>query len=77
MQQEIGEKFVFVSIAKHFILSMILGLHDNSIVARKTGTTQTINLVTKTIMLTMKKKKSLQSCNSTVTKGFNHVKTMP
>jgi len=54
-------------------LSMIRDLYDNSIVAYKTGTQQTINLVLDTIRLAMKKKKreSLRSCSSTATKGFN------
>ena len=54
-------------------LSMIRDLYDNSIVAYKTGTQQTINLVLDTIHLAMRKEKrgSLQSCNSTATKAFN------
>lgn len=54
-------------------LSMIRDLYDNSIVAHKTGTEQTINLVLDTIRLAMRREKrgSLQSCNSTATKAFN------
>ena len=54
-------------------LSMIRDLYDNSIIAYKTGATQTVNLVLDTIRLAMKKekKRSLQSCNSTATKAFN------
>ena len=52
-------------------LSMIRDLYDNSIVAYKTGTEQTVNLVLDTIRLAMKgaKRKSLRSCSSTATKG--------
>ena len=53
-------------------LSVIRDLYDNSIVAYKTGTEQNINLVLQTIKDAKKKrKKSLQRCNSTVTKAFN------
>ena len=52
-------------------LSVIRDLYDNSIVACKTGTEQNINLVLSTISAATKKKKSLQSCSSTVTKAFN------
>lgn len=54
-------------------LSMIRDLYDNSIVAYKTATSQTINLVLDTIRLAMRreKKRSLQTCNSTVTKAFD------
>ena len=38
-------------------LSMILDLYDNSIIAYKTGTEQTVNLVLDTIHLAMKKEK--------------------
>lgn len=38
-------------------LSMIRDLHDNSIVAYKTGTEQTVNLVLDTIRLAMKGEK--------------------
>ena len=38
-------------------LSMIRDLYDNSIVAYKTGTEQTVNLVLDTIRLTMRKEK--------------------
>ena len=38
-------------------LSMIHDLYDNSIVAYKTGTRQTVNLVLVTIHLAMKKEK--------------------
>ena len=52
---------------------MIRDLYDNSIVAYKTGTEQTINLVLDTIRLAMSKEKrgSLQSCSSTAIKAFN------
>ena len=52
-------------------LSMIRDLYDNSIVAYKTDTKQTVNLVLDTIRLAMckEKKGSLQSCSSTATKG--------
>ena len=54
-------------------LSTIRDLYDNSIIACKTGASQTVNLVLDTIRLAMKKEKkgSLQSCNSTATKAFN------
>ena len=59
-----------------FYLSVIRDLFDNSIVAYKTGTEQNINLVLPTIKEA--KKKSLQSCNSTVTKAFNtHLISIP
>ena len=50
---------------------MIRDLYDNSIVAYKTATQQTVNLVLDTIRLAMKKEKSLGSCSSTATKAFN------
>ena len=52
-------------------LSMIWELYDNSIVAYKTSTKQTINLVLDTIRLAMRKEKKrpLQSCKSTATRG--------
>lgn len=52
-------------------LSMIWELYDNSIVAYKTSTKQTINLVLDTIRLVMRKEKRgpLQSCKSTATRG--------
>ena len=55
-------------------LSVIRDLYDNSIVAYKTATQQTINLVLDTIRLAMRKEKkreSLRSCSSTATKAFN------
>lgn len=53
-------------------LSIIRDLFDNSIVAYKTGTTQSVNLVLDTIKLAMKKeKRSLTACNSTATKVVN------
>ena len=54
-------------------LSMIRDLYHNSIVAYKTGTEQTINLVLDTVHLAMRREKRgpLQSYNSTVTKAFN------
>ena len=54
-------------------LSMIRDLYDNSIVAYKTATQQTVNLVLDTIRLAMRKRKreSLRSCSSTATKAFN------
>ena len=51
-------------------LSMIRDLYDNSIVAYKTGTQQTVNLVLDTIRFAMKRG-SLRSCSSTATKAFN------
>ena len=51
-------------------LSVIKDLYYNSIVAYKTGTEQNINIVLSTITVA-KKRKSLQSCNSTETKAFN------
>ena len=51
-------------------LSMIRDLYDNSIVAYKTATRQTVNLVLDTIRLAVKKKKwSLGDHSSTATKG--------
>ncbi|MFQ9472639.1 MAG: DDE-type integrase/transposase/recombinase [Oscillospiraceae bacterium] len=54
-------------------LSMIRDLYDNSIVAYKTGTQQTVNLVLDTIRLAMKREKkgSLRSSTSTATKDFS------
>ena len=54
-------------------LSMIRDLYDNSIVAYKTGTQQTVNLVLDTIRLAMKQREkgSLRSCSSTATRAFN------
>ena len=54
-------------------LSMIRDLYDNSIVAYKTGTQQTVNLVLDTIRLAMKrgKKGPLRSSTSTATKDFS------
>lgn len=54
-------------------LSVIRDLYDNSIVAYKTGTQQTVNLVLDTIRLAMKREKrqSLGSGTSTATKAFN------
>lgn len=53
-------------------LSIIRDLFDNSIVAYKTGTTQTVHLVLDTIKLAMKKEnRSLEIFRSTATKGFN------
>ena len=57
-------------------LSMIRDLYDNSIVAYKTATQQTVSLVLDTIRLAMEKEKrrkreSLRSCSSTATKGFH------
>ena len=51
-------------------LSMIRDLYDNSIVAYKTATQQTVNLVSDTIRLAMKKekKRSPGDCTSTATK---------
>ena len=52
---------------------MIRDLYDNSIVAHKTGTQQTVNLVLDTIRLAMRREKrgSPQSCSSTATRGFS------
>ena len=54
-------------------LSMIRDLYDNSIVAYKTGTEQTVNLVLDTIRLAMRRRErgSLRSCSSTATRGFS------
>lgn len=52
-------------------LSMIRDLFDQSIVAYQMGTEQSINLILNIIGWLEKKKRSLQSCNSTVTRGFN------
>ena len=54
-------------------LSMIRDLYDNCIVAYKTGTEQTVNLVLDTIRLAMKqvKRRPLRSCNSTATRVLN------
>ncbi|TGE34199.1 IS3 family transposase [Desulfosporosinus sp. Sb-LF] len=52
-------------------LSMIRDLFDESIIAHKVGTEQTVNLVLNTVKRLYKKKGSPKSCNSTVTKGFN------
>lgn len=54
-------------------LSMIRDLYDNSVVAYKTGTEQTVNLVLDTIRLAMRKEKRgpLRSCSSTATRAFN------
>ena len=52
-------------------LSIIRDLFDNSIVAYKTGTEQNINWCCKQSEKQIKRKKSLQRCNSTVTKAFN------
>lgn len=54
-------------------LSMIRDLYDNSIVAYKTATSQTVNLVLDTIRLAIRKEKrgSLGSSTSTATRGFS------
>lgn len=52
-------------------LSIIRDLYDNSIVSYQTGTEQNVQLVLNTIRLAKKKRRSPQSCNSTVTKAFN------
>lgn len=54
-------------------LSIIRDLYDNSIVAYKTASRQTVNLVLDTIRLAMKKEKKrvLRSCSSTATRAFN------
>ena len=54
--------FIYFSIFKIIVpylqyLSMIWGLYDNSIVAYKTGTEQTVNLVLNTIRLALRKAK--------------------
>ena len=56
-------------------LSAIRDLFDNSIVAYKTGTEQTINLVSNTIREAREKRRSPQSYSSTVTKVFNTLHT--
>ena len=50
---------------------MIRDLYDNSIVAYKTATSQTVNLVLDTIRLALRKEKVAGSCSSTATKAFN------
>ena len=52
-------------------LSMIRDLYDNSIVAYRTGTEQTVNLVLTPLRILCITRRSLQSSNSTATKGFN------
>ena len=54
-------------------LSMIRDLYDNSIVAYKTGTEQTVNLVLDRYALLCAKRKRgpLRSCSSTATRAFN------
>ena len=52
-------------------LYVIRDLYDNSIVAYKTGTEQNIELVRSTVIAAIKKRRSPQSCSSTVTKAFN------
>ena len=52
-------------------LSIIRDQFDNSIVAYKTGTEQNVNLVLTQLEKPRKEKRSLQSCNSTVTKASN------
>ena len=52
-------------------MSVIRDLYDNSIVAYKTGTEQNVNLVLSTIEKLRKRRRSPQSCSSTVTKAFN------
>ena len=56
-------------------LSMIRDLYDNSIVAYKTGTEQTVGLVLDTIRLAMKreKRRSLQNSTSTATRDSVHL----
>ena len=53
-------------------LSVIKGLYDNFIVEYKVGT-ENNKLVYETVKAT--KKRSLQSCGSTVTKPFNTLQT--
>jgi len=53
-------------------LSMIRDLYDNSIVAYKTGTEQTINLVTETIKLAMKKEKITAELQLHSNQGFQY-----
>ena len=61
-------------------LSMIRDLYDTSIVAYKTGTEQTVNLVLDTIRLAMhrEKKRVAGGCSSTATKDFSipHKRTL-
>ena len=54
-------------------LSIIRDLYDNSIVAYKTGTQQTVNLVLDTIRLAIRRGKRgpLRSCRFTATKDFS------
>lgn len=53
-------------------LSMIRDLYDNSIVAYKTGTEQTINLVTETIKLAKKKEKVTTELQLHSDQGFQY-----
>ena len=59
--------------------SIIRDLFDNGIVAYKTGTKQTVNLVLDTIRLAMRKERSLRSCSSAAIKGYktNHKHILP
>lgn len=54
-------------------LSMIRDLYDNSIVAYKTASRQTVNLVLDTIRLAMKKEKVAAGCGSTATRLSIHI----
>ena len=53
-------------------LSMIRDLYDNSIVAYKTGTAQTVNLVTETIKLAKKKEKVTTELSLHSDQGFQY-----
>jgi len=53
-------------------LSMIRDLYDNSIIAYKTGTAQTVNLVTDTIKLTKKKEKITTEVQLHSDQGFQY-----
>lgn len=52
-------------------LSIIRDLYDNSIVSYHTSKDMTVKLVLDTVKKAIKKKMSLRSCNSTVTKAHN------
>lgn len=52
-------------------LSVLRYLYDNSFVSYQMSKDMTVRLVLDTIKKAMKKERSLQSCNSTVTKAHN------
>ena len=58
-QREIAKHFGFSSKEGVLYLSIIRDLFDNSVVAHKTGTSQSVNLVLDTIRLAMQKEKKV------------------